>query len=251
MAQRKEISIGDRVCLLGTEFGKYACGTISIDNIIPVHEQNLAEFEEVTLVGQGPDLGDFVIVGRMTKHGDLGEPKRMTSVVIKHNSEFSNLGPLNSVAIAPQEIKIIHASFAEAFGKIIHQKRDSLRLTTRDLEKLSGVGQSYISRIENGGRGQTPQARTIDKLCKALGFSPEVIEMLKLKQIPSEEALRADLGPSIVPSFNAALAVLLPDEVFRRSFEATAEGAGLSAEDLAKFALTAAATGGLKPPSKG
>ncbi|QDR80249.1 helix-turn-helix domain-containing protein [Sporomusa termitida] len=58
---------------------------------------------------------------------------------------------------------------AEEFGKYIKDLRNEQKLTTRQLEKQSGVSNAYISQIENGKRIPTPTI--LQKLAPSLNIT--------------------------------------------------------------------------------
>lgn len=53
-------------------------------------------------------------------------------------------------------------------GKIIRAERKSVRLTLRQLSRLSGVSIAHLGRVEQGLR--QPSTRTLQKIAKPLGF---------------------------------------------------------------------------------
>jgi transcriptional regulator with XRE-family HTH domain len=58
-------------------------------------------------------------------------------------------------------------------GKLLQQKRKSVRLTLNRLSAASGVSPSHLGRIENGER--FPSADILQRIARPLGFSEEEI----------------------------------------------------------------------------
>lgn len=61
-------------------------------------------------------------------------------------------------------------------GRILRERRIARKLPLRQLEEMSGVSRSYISRVEIGER--FPSARALRSLAKPLGFGE--IELFKI-----------------------------------------------------------------------
>ena len=60
------------------------------------------------------------------------------------------------------------------FGTVIKQRRLALKLSLRDLEKLSSVSAALITKLENGKMANFPKAITIKQLSDALKFNDEL-----------------------------------------------------------------------------
>jgi transcriptional regulator with XRE-family HTH domain len=112
----------------------------------------------------------------------------------------------------------------EEFGDLIKRKRDSDRLTLRDLEAHLGhaITASSLSRIEHGA---VPEARNVPRLAHWLGIPleqvawPETRHELKAVDTPSavEVHLRADRN--LDPKVAQALA-----DMFRKLYVSASEG---------------------------
>lgn len=70
-------------------------------------------------------------------------------------------------------------------GRIIRERRKTMKLTLRRLAAMSGVNSSYIGRIETGER--FPSAHVLRKLAKPLGFGE--MELLKLAGFMSQDEI--------------------------------------------------------------
>lgn len=60
------------------------------------------------------------------------------------------------------------------FGTVLKQRRMALKLSLRDLEKLSSVSAALITKLENGKMANFPKAITIKQLSDALKFNDEL-----------------------------------------------------------------------------
>ena len=60
------------------------------------------------------------------------------------------------------------------FGTVIKQRRLALKLSLRELEKLSNVSAALITKLENGKMANFPKAITIKQLSDALKFNDEL-----------------------------------------------------------------------------
>ena len=60
------------------------------------------------------------------------------------------------------------------FGTVIKQRRLALKLSLRELEKLSSVSAALITKLENGKMTNFPKAITIKQLSDALKFNDEL-----------------------------------------------------------------------------
>lgn len=60
------------------------------------------------------------------------------------------------------------------FGTVIKSRRQSLKLSLRDVEKLSNVSAALITKLENGKMANFPKAITIKQLSDALKFNDEL-----------------------------------------------------------------------------
>ena len=60
------------------------------------------------------------------------------------------------------------------FGTVLKQRRMALKLSLRDLEKLSSVSAALITKLENGKMANFPKAITIKQLSEALKFNDEL-----------------------------------------------------------------------------
>ena len=67
------------------------------------------------------------------------------------------------------------SSCREFVGRQIKQFRENKGLTQEELADAAGLPQSHISRLENGKH--TPTHLTIEKIAKALGLHPSVIDI--------------------------------------------------------------------------
>ena len=60
------------------------------------------------------------------------------------------------------------------FGTVIKQRRQALKLSLRELEKLSSVSAALITKLENGKMANFPKTITIKQLSDALKFNNEL-----------------------------------------------------------------------------
>ena len=60
------------------------------------------------------------------------------------------------------------------FGTEIKSRRQSLKLSLRDVEKFSNVSAALITKLENGKMANFPKAITIKQLSDALKFNDEL-----------------------------------------------------------------------------
>ncbi len=60
------------------------------------------------------------------------------------------------------------------FGTVLKQRRLALKLSLRELEKLSSVSAALITKLENGKMANFPKAITIKQLSDALKFNDEL-----------------------------------------------------------------------------
>ena len=60
------------------------------------------------------------------------------------------------------------------FGTVLKQRRLALKLSLRELEKLSNVSAALITKLENGKMANFPKAITIKQLSDALKFNDEL-----------------------------------------------------------------------------
>lgn len=84
-------------------------------------------------------------------------------------------------------LKRLHAEAARTttsepiinLGKLIKEKRAGKKLTLEQLEKLTGIGFSYLIRLEKGRTN--PTVKTLEKLALALGLELR-IDLVRPKQ---------------------------------------------------------------------
>ena len=60
------------------------------------------------------------------------------------------------------------------FGIALKNRRQSLNLSLRDVEKISNVSAALITKLENGKMANFPKALTIKQLSNALKFNKEL-----------------------------------------------------------------------------
>ena len=60
------------------------------------------------------------------------------------------------------------------FGTVLKHRRQALKLSLRDIEKLSNVSAALITKLENGKMANFPKSITIKQLSKALKFNNEL-----------------------------------------------------------------------------
>ena len=71
---------------------------------------------------------------------------------------------------------------SQALGEYLHNLRDSLRLTLREVEEASGVSNAYVSQLEHG-KIQRPSPHILHKLASVYGVAYERL-MEKAGYIP-------------------------------------------------------------------
>lgn len=62
----------------------------------------------------------------------------------------------------------------EKFGTVLKQRRLALKLSLREVEKISNVSAALITKLENGKMANFPKAITIKQLSDALKFKDEL-----------------------------------------------------------------------------
>ena len=74
------------------------------------------------------------------------------------------------------------------FGTVLKQRRLALKLSLRELEKLSSVSAALITKLENGKMANFPKAITIKQLSDALKFNDElfVLADILFENIPDK-----------------------------------------------------------------
>ena len=60
------------------------------------------------------------------------------------------------------------------FGIVLKNRRQALKLSLRELEKISNVSAALITKLENGKMANFPKAITIKQLSDALKFNNEL-----------------------------------------------------------------------------
>lgn len=60
------------------------------------------------------------------------------------------------------------------FGTVLKSRRQALKFSLRDVEKLSNVSAALITKLENGKMANFPKAITIKQLSDALKFENEL-----------------------------------------------------------------------------
>ncbi len=77
------------------------------------------------------------------------------------------------------------------FGIILKSRRQALKLSLREVEKLSNVSAALITKLENGKMANFPKAITIKQLSDALKFNDELFVLADIlfepKQIKKTE----------------------------------------------------------------
>lgn len=77
------------------------------------------------------------------------------------------------------------------FGTVIKSRRQALKLSLREVEKLSNVSAALITKLENGKMPNFPKAITIKQLSDALKFNDELFILADIlfesKQIDKSE----------------------------------------------------------------
>lgn len=72
------------------------------------------------------------------------------------------------------------------FGIVLKSRRQTLKLSLRDVEKLSNVSAALITKLENGKMANFPKAITIKQLSKALKFDDELFILADILFEPKE-----------------------------------------------------------------
>lgn len=72
------------------------------------------------------------------------------------------------------------------FGIVLKQRRESLKLSLREVEKLSNVSAALITKLENGKMANFPKAITIKQLSNALKFNDELFVLADILFEPVE-----------------------------------------------------------------
>lgn len=89
------------------------------------------------------------------------------------------------------------------FGIVLKNRRQALKLSLRELEKMSNVSAALITKLENGKMANFPKAITIKQLSDALKFNNELFELAnilfemkipEIEQKPFEDELREILA---------------------------------------------------------
>lgn len=77
------------------------------------------------------------------------------------------------------------------FGTVLKSRRQALKLSLREVEKLSDVSAALITKLENGKMANFPKAITIKQLSDALKFNDELFILADIlfepKQIKENE----------------------------------------------------------------
>lgn len=77
------------------------------------------------------------------------------------------------------------------FGSVLKTRREALKLSLRQVEKISNVSAALITKLENGKMANFPKAITIKQLSDALKFSDELFILADIlfepKQIKEPE----------------------------------------------------------------
>lgn len=60
------------------------------------------------------------------------------------------------------------------FGTVLKSRRQALKLSLRDVEKLSNVSAALITKLENGKMANFPKPITIKQLSETLKFNDEL-----------------------------------------------------------------------------
>ncbi len=66
------------------------------------------------------------------------------------------------------------------FGTVLKARRQALKLSLRDVEKMSSVSAALITKLENGKMANFPKAITIKQLSEALKFDNELFVLADL-----------------------------------------------------------------------
>lgn len=89
------------------------------------------------------------------------------------------------------------------FGIALKSRRNALKLSLRDVEKLSNVSAALITKLENGKMPNFPKALTIKQLSDALKFDKE---LFILADILSEAVENLEKEKSFEDEFREFLA---------------------------------------------
>lgn len=73
------------------------------------------------------------------------------------------------------------------FGIVLKSRRQALKLSLRDVEKLSNVSAALITKLENGKMANFPKALTIKQLSNALKFNDELFILADILFEPKEQ----------------------------------------------------------------
>ena len=89
----------------------------------------------------------------------------------------------------------------EAFGRFVKRRRDRLGWSQRDLEHVTGVDQTVISRIENGRLRNVRLHQIAPLLCT---LAPKFLEIRPtydgtFRELPNWEAVRPFAPPVLIP----------------------------------------------------
>ena len=71
------------------------------------------------------------------------------------------------------------------FGIALKNRRNSLNLSLRDVEKMSNVSAALITKLENGKMANFPKALTIKQLSNALKFDKELFVLADIFSDPT------------------------------------------------------------------
>lgn len=71
------------------------------------------------------------------------------------------------------------------FGIALKNRRQSLNLSLRDVEKMSNVSAALITKLENGKMANFPKALTIKQLSNALKFNKELFVLADIFSDPT------------------------------------------------------------------
>ena len=73
------------------------------------------------------------------------------------------------------------------FGTVLKNRRQALKLSLRDIEKLSNVSAALITKLENGKMANFPKSITIKQLSKALKFNNELFLLANILSETEEQ----------------------------------------------------------------
>lgn len=76
-------------------------------------------------------------------------------------------------------------------GRKLTRLREVMKLTQKDVERLTGIKSGHISDIENGKRD--PRKETVEKLCKGLKIAEQYFYL-------EDSTLPVDILPSMPPA---------------------------------------------------